>query len=88
MAAQARAGRPPGPEIALDKLAFSADMNGWRNSDRRSGPALVADACAWGTYAWTSVVSVTGIRLGGGTDEFLKTPSRSGASAPTPCVRS
>ena len=74
MAAQARAGEPPGPEIALNKLALSANMN--RLAEFVAdvlGPALIADTGAWGTYAWTSVVlGAPGYRLGGGTDEVLK----------------
>ncbi len=50
-------GEPPGPEIALNKLALSANMK--RLAEFAAavlGPALVADTGAWGTYAWTSVV--------------------------------
>ncbi len=74
MAAQARAGEPPGPEIALNKLALSASMKRLAEFVAAVlGPALVADTGAWGTYAWTSVVlGAPGYRLGGGTDEVLK----------------
>ncbi len=74
MAAQARAGEPPGPEIALNKLALSANMKRLAEFVAAVlGPALVADTGAWGTYAWTSVVlGAPGYRLGGGTDEVLK----------------
>ena len=74
LAARAKAGEAPGPEIALNKIALS-------NNIRRLaefvaavlGPALIADTGAWGTYAWTSVVlGAPGYRLGGGTDEVLK----------------
>jgi len=74
MAAQARAGELPGPEIALNKLALSANMKRLAEFVAAVlGPALVADTGAWGTYAWTSVVlGAPGYRLGGGTDEVLK----------------
>ena len=74
MAAQARAGEPPGPEIALNKLALSANMKRLAEFVAAVlGPALAADTGAWGTYAWTSVVlGAPGYRLGGGTDEVLK----------------
>jgi alkylation response protein AidB-like acyl-CoA dehydrogenase len=74
MAAQAQAGEPPGPEIALNKLALSANMKRLAEFVAAVlGPALVADTGAWGTYAWTSVVlGAPGYRLGGGTDEVLK----------------
>jgi alkylation response protein AidB-like acyl-CoA dehydrogenase len=74
-AAQARAGEPAGPELALGKIALSDNF-------RRLaafvagviGPAVIADTGAWGTYAWTSVLlGAPGYRLGGGTDEIIKT---------------
>jgi hypothetical protein len=52
MAAQARAGDPPGPGIALNELALSASMK--RLAEFMAavlGPTLVADTGAWGTYA-------------------------------------
>jgi len=74
LAAQARAGHPPGPEIALNKLALSDNMRRLAGFVAAVlGPALVADTGAWGTFAWTSVVlGAPGYRLGGGTDEVLK----------------
>ncbi len=74
MAAQARAGEAPGPEIALNKIALSNNMKRLAEFVAAVlGPALVADTGAWGTYAWTSVVlGAPGYRLGGGTDEVLK----------------
>jgi alkylation response protein AidB-like acyl-CoA dehydrogenase len=74
MAERARAGQPPGPEIALNKLALSANMAGLAEFITGVlGPRLIADTGEWGTYAWTSVVLGTpGYRLGGGSDEVLK----------------
>jgi alkylation response protein AidB-like acyl-CoA dehydrogenase len=74
LAAQARAGTTPGPEIALNKIALSNNMKRLAEFVAAVlGPALIADTGAWGTYAWTSVVlGAPGYRLGGGTDEVLK----------------
>ena len=69
-----RAGQAPGPEIALNKLALSANMA--RLGEfvvGILGPRAIADTGEWGTYAWTSVVlGAPGYRLGGGSDEVLK----------------
>ncbi len=74
MAERARAGQSPGPEIALNKLALSANMASLGEFVARVlGPSLIADTGEWGTYAWTSVVlGAPGYRLGGGSDEVLK----------------
>jgi alkylation response protein AidB-like acyl-CoA dehydrogenase len=74
MAEKARAGQAPGPEIALNKLALSANMAALGEFvSSVLGPRLVADSGEWGTYAWTSVVlGAPGYRLGGGSDEVLK----------------
>lgn len=74
MAARAKAGHRPGPEIALNKIALSANMERLGQFvSEVLGPTLVADTGEWGTYAWTSVVlGAPGYRLGGGTDEVLK----------------
>jgi alkylation response protein AidB-like acyl-CoA dehydrogenase len=38
------------------------------------GPRLVADSGAWGAYAWAEyVLSTPGMRIGGGTDEIVRT---------------
>ena len=69
-----RAGQAPGPEIALNKLALSANMA--RLGEfvvGILGPRAIADTGEWGTYAWTSVVlGAPGYRLGGGSDEVLR----------------
>jgi alkylation response protein AidB-like acyl-CoA dehydrogenase len=74
MAGRARGGQAPGPEIALNKLALSANMAALAEFvGGVLGPKLVADTGEWGTYAWTSVVlGAPGYRLGGGSDEVLK----------------
>jgi alkylation response protein AidB-like acyl-CoA dehydrogenase len=69
-----RAGQSPGPEIAINKLALSANMA--RLAEfvvGILGPRAIADTSEWGTFAWTSVVlGAPGYRLGGGSDEVLK----------------
>jgi alkylation response protein AidB-like acyl-CoA dehydrogenase len=74
MAERARSGQPPGPEIALNKLALSANMAALAEfAGTVLGPRLMANTGEWGTYAWTSVVlGAPGYRLGGGSDEVLK----------------
>jgi alkylation response protein AidB-like acyl-CoA dehydrogenase len=74
MAEKARAGQPPGPEIALNKLALSGNMAALAEFvSSVLGPRLIADSGEWGTYAWTSVLlGAPGYRLGGGSDEVLK----------------
>jgi alkylation response protein AidB-like acyl-CoA dehydrogenase len=64
-----------GPEGAIDKLLVSANLT--RIGEVASallGPRLVADTGQWGTYAWAAqVLGAPGMRLGGGTDEVLRT---------------
>jgi alkylation response protein AidB-like acyl-CoA dehydrogenase len=69
-----RAGQSPGPEIAINKLALSANMARLGEFVVETlGPRAIADTGEWGTYAWTSVVlGAPGYRLGGGSDEVLK----------------
>lgn len=58
----------------LVKLALCRDLE--RLSSMVSmllGPKLVVDTGEWGTFAWTGfVLGVPGYRIGGGTDEVLK----------------
>jgi alkylation response protein AidB-like acyl-CoA dehydrogenase len=74
IAAQARAGTAPGPEVALNKVALADNMR--RVGDFVAdvlGEAAVADTGQWGTFAWTSLIlGAPGYRLGGGTDEVLR----------------
>ncbi|WP_028934847.1 acyl-CoA dehydrogenase family protein [Pseudonocardia spinosispora] len=74
MGARAKAGDSPGPEVALNKIALSANMGRLGAFVAEVlGPKAVADSGEWGTYAWTSVMlGAPGYRLGGGTDEVLK----------------
>ncbi|MBA3742849.1 acyl-CoA dehydrogenase family protein [Sporichthya sp.] len=74
IAAQARAGQPPGAEIGLSKIALSDNMRRLGEFvGEVLGPELVADTGEWGTYAWSSLVlGAPGYRLGGGSDEVLK----------------
>src|SRR5581483_9450256 len=73
-AARARAGQPPGPEMAGAKLALAAHLN-----DAAAllgeilGPHLAADSGRWGGYGWLEfVLGTPGIRIAGGTDEVLR----------------
>src|SRR2546428_1023371 len=74
MADRARAGQPPGPEIALNKLALSANIAALGEFVAGvPGPKLIADTGEGGTYAWTRVgLGAPGYRLVGGSDEGLK----------------
>jgi alkylation response protein AidB-like acyl-CoA dehydrogenase len=64
-----------GPERALDKLMLSDNLR--RIGEVAAtllGPRLTADTGEWGTFAWGSwILGATGYRLGGGTDEILRT---------------
>ncbi|MDQ1492222.1 MAG: hypothetical protein QOJ23_4736 [Actinomycetota bacterium] len=64
-----------GPEGALDKLMVSANLTRLGEAAAALlGSRLVADTGQWGTYAWAAhVLGAPGMRLGGGTDEVLKT---------------
>jgi alkylation response protein AidB-like acyl-CoA dehydrogenase len=64
-----------GPEGALEKLMVSANLTRLGEAAAALlGPRLVADTGQWGTYAWAAhVLGSPGMRLGGGTDEVLKT---------------
>jgi len=64
-----------GPERVLDKLMLSDNLERiGRAAGDLLGPRLTADDGEWGTYAWRSwVLGAPGYRLGGGTDEVLKT---------------
>ena len=74
-AAARAAGHAPGPEASLGKLSLS------RNTDRIAsfvsdalGTRLVADTGGWGTHARSRfLLGTPGHRLGGGTDEILRT---------------
>lgn len=64
----------PGPEMSLGKLALTANLQAL--SDLVTvvlGPKLAADTGDAQTYAWSEfVLSVPGMRIGGGTDEIHK----------------
>jgi alkylation response protein AidB-like acyl-CoA dehydrogenase len=73
-AAAAKAGQPPGPEMAGAKLALAANLRRIGNvlSDVL-GPHLTADSEIWGGYGWLEfVLGTPGIRIAGGTDEVLR----------------
>ena len=64
-----------GPEGAMDKLLVSANLTCLGEAaGSLLGARLSADTGQWGTYAWAGhVLGAPGMRLGGGTDEVLKT---------------
>jgi alkylation response protein AidB-like acyl-CoA dehydrogenase len=64
-----------GPERAMDKLMLADNMHRIGEAAARLlGPRLTADSGEWGTYAWGRwILGATGYRIGGGTDEVLKT---------------
>jgi alkylation response protein AidB-like acyl-CoA dehydrogenase len=64
-----------GPERVFDKLMLSDNLERiGRAAGDLLGPRLSADDGQWGTFAWRSwVLGAPGYRLGGGTDEVLKT---------------
>jgi alkylation response protein AidB-like acyl-CoA dehydrogenase len=64
-----------GPEGAMDKLMVSTNLTRLgETATALLGPRLTADTTEWGTYAWAALVlGSPGMRLGGGTDEVLKT---------------
>jgi alkylation response protein AidB-like acyl-CoA dehydrogenase len=64
-----------GPEGAMDKLMVSANLTRLGEAAAALlGPRLSADTGEWGTFAWAAhVLGAPGMRLGGGTDEVLKT---------------
>ena len=69
-----QAGRLPGPEMSIIKLAGTLQLLATADfAGRVLGPRLLADTGEWGTYAWTKLVcGAPGGRLGGGTDEILR----------------
>jgi alkylation response protein AidB-like acyl-CoA dehydrogenase len=64
-----------GPETAMLKLALCRDFSRLAAIVTHVvGPQLTADSGEWGTFAWNDfLLAVPGFRLGGGTDEVLKT---------------
>jgi alkylation response protein AidB-like acyl-CoA dehydrogenase len=73
-AASAKAGQPPGPEMAGAKLALAANLRRIGNVlGEVLGPHLIADSAVWGGYGWLEfVLGTPGIRIAGGTDEVLR----------------
>jgi acyl-CoA dehydrogenase len=64
-----------GPERSVDKLLLTDNIRRLGEvACQLLGPALTADTGEWGTFAWNRwVLGATGYRLGGGSDEILKT---------------
>ncbi|HEX6393828.1 MAG TPA: acyl-CoA dehydrogenase family protein [Acidimicrobiales bacterium] len=68
-------GGADGPRRAADKLMLSGNLQAIGEAAALVlGPRVAADIGEWGTFAWSSwILGATGYRLGGGTDEVLKT---------------
>jgi alkylation response protein AidB-like acyl-CoA dehydrogenase len=68
------AGGSPGAKSSLLKLALCRDLTRLAGLvSKLLGPKLIADAGEWGTYSWSGfVLGLPGYRIGGGTDEVLK----------------
>lgn len=73
-AAAIKAGRMPGAEMAVMKLAGSIHLMDMADfAAEVLGPKLCADTGEWGTFAWSKLVcSAPGGRLGGGSDEIQR----------------
>jgi alkylation response protein AidB-like acyl-CoA dehydrogenase len=67
-------GQRPGPEMSIAKLARTANMVRANHLiSMLLGPALVADAGEWGTFAWSEfLLGTPGMRIAGGTDEIMR----------------
>lgn len=72
--AKVRAGQQPGPEMSIGKLALTKNLAEMAHLlGIALGPCLVADNGEADTYAWAEfVLSVPGLRIGGGTDEIQR----------------
>ena len=64
-----------GPERAMDKMVLADNLRRLGEAAAALlGPALIADTGQWGTAAWARwILGATGYRIGGGTDEVLRT---------------
>ncbi|MEN9792128.1 MAG: hypothetical protein RL330_206 [Actinomycetota bacterium] len=73
-AAQAKAGKTPGPEGSISKMVLVNNQARLvRFLSHVLGPKLVADSGEWGTYAWSSMVlGAAGLRIAGGSDEVMR----------------
>ncbi|MGX4688162.1 acyl-CoA dehydrogenase family protein [Streptomyces sp. JNUCC 63] len=72
--AAAKAGKAPGAEMSLSKLALTQNLAALADLVSVAlGPKLLTDTGEWGTFAWAEfVLGVPGFRLGGGTDEIQR----------------
>jgi alkylation response protein AidB-like acyl-CoA dehydrogenase len=75
VAAAAGAGRAPGPEGSIGKLAWTELMRRMTAvATDILGPRLAADTGEWGAYAWSEhVLGAPGYRIAGGSDEIQRT---------------
>jgi alkylation response protein AidB-like acyl-CoA dehydrogenase len=72
--ASVAAGKTPGPEMSMAKLAVTANLQATAELVCSVlGPAITADTGEWGTFAWSELVlGVPGTRVAGGTDEVMR----------------
>lgn len=69
-----KAGRTPGPEMSLSKMALTRQMTSTCNfvSDVLES-RLVVDTGEWGTYSWGGyLLGVPAMRIAGGSDEVMR----------------
>lgn len=73
-AAGMKAGKTPGPELSMGKLALTANLTATADLVARIlGPRVQADTGEWGTFAWAQFICGTpGMRIAGGSDETLR----------------
>ncbi len=73
-AANAKAGRPPGPDGSIGKLFWTDSMRLMTNAvSKVLGARLLADTGEWGTYEWAEhVLGAPGYRIDGGSDEIQR----------------
>ena len=73
-ASSAAAGRPPGPEGSIGKLAWAGGLARiGAVAAELLGPRITADTGEWGTFAWTDhLLGAPGYRIAGGSDEIQR----------------
>ena len=69
-----KAGKTPGPEMSLSKMALTRSMRAQTHLvSEVLGPRLIADTGEWGTFSWAGyVLGEPGMHIAGGSDEVLR----------------